>query len=243
MEEQRTFNPLVQGSSPWGGTMVATVDTTSGVFVALTVIGTIAFATSGVMAAAEASFDWLGALVLAVVVAVGGGTLRDVILGRPVSWVTDEWPVVVALGTAVAGILVLRIKPHLEPHESWPFLMMDTIGLATFVVLGASISLESGTSAFVAVLMGVVTGVGGGIVRDVLSGQRPIVFVGQLYAIPGILGASIHTLLDGLDVVRTVTVWLPVAFVVVLRTLAVRGDWHLPRVVPAGSSGESSNDG
>jgi branched-subunit amino acid ABC-type transport system permease component len=118
--------------------MFASVDTTSGALVVLTVIGTIAFAVSGVMAAAHSAMDWLGALVLAVVVAVGGGTMRDVLIGNlPVMWVDTKWPVVVALGTAVVGIVLLRIRPSLDPTEWRLYLAADAIGLGAFVGLHA----------------------------------------------------------------------------------------------------------
>ena len=83
--------------------------TDQGAFLVVAVLGTIAFATSGVLAAAETELDWLGATVLAVVVAIGGGTIRDVLIGNfPVTWVNDEWPVIVALCTVALGLIVLR---------------------------------------------------------------------------------------------------------------------------------------
>ncbi len=217
--------------------MIASVDTSSGALVALTVIGTIAFAVSGVMAAAHSAMDWLGALVLAVVVAVGGGTVRDVLIGNlPVMWVDTKWPVVVALGTAVAGIVLLRIRPTLDPTEWKLYLAADAIGLGTFVVLGTRIALDLRTSAFIAVLMGVVTGVGGGVVRDVVTGRPPMVLVGQIYAVAGAGGALVYVGLDAANVNESLAVWPPVALVVVVRGLAVRHDWHLPRVSPVARS-------
>ncbi|MEI6498245.1 MAG: TRIC cation channel family protein, partial [Actinomycetota bacterium] len=177
--------------------MFASVDTTSGALVVLTVIGTIAFAVSGVMAAAHSAMDWLGALVLAVVVAVGGGTMRDVLIGNlPVMWVDTKWPVVVALGTAVVGIVLLRIRPSLDPTEWRLYLAADAIGLGAFVVLGTRVALDDRASVFIAVLMGVVTGVGGGVIRDVVTGRRPMVLVGQIYAVAGCGGALVYVALD-----------------------------------------------
>lgn len=214
--------------------MFATVDTISGAFVALTVIGTIAFAVSGVMAAARSGMDWLGALVLAVVVAVGGGTMRDVLIGHlPVMWVDTKWPVVVALGTAVAGIVLLRLGPTLDPTEWRLYLAADALGLGAFVVLGTRIALDDGASVFIAVIMGVVTGVGGGVVRDVVTGRKPMVLVGQIYAVAGIGGALVYVALDAVRVNESLAVWPPVALVLVVRALVVRYDWHLPRVSPS----------
>ena len=214
--------------------MFASVDTTSGALVVLTVIGTIAFAVSGVMAAAHSAMDWLGALVLAVVVAVGGGTIRDVLIGNlPVMWVDTKWPVVVALGTAVVGIVLLRIRPSLDPTEWRLYLAADAIGLGAFVVLGTRVALDDRASVFIAVLMGVVTGVGGGVIRDVVTGRRPMVLVGQIYAVAGCGGALVYVALDAAGVNDFLAVCPPVVLVVVVRALAVRYDWHLPRVSPA----------
>jgi uncharacterized membrane protein YeiH len=168
-----------------------------------------------------------------VVVAVGGGTMRDVLIGNlPVMWVNTKWPVMVALGTAVAGIVLLRIRPTLDPTEWRLYLAADAIGLGAFVVLGTRIALDDRASAFIAVIMGVVTGVGGGVIRDVVTGRRPMVLVGQIYAVAGIGGALVYVALDAAGVNDSVAVWPPVALVVVVRALAVRYDWHLPRVSP-----------
>lgn len=222
--------------------MLASLATQSGVFLVIAVVGTIAFATSGVMAAAESDMDWLGALVLAVVVAIGGGTLRDVLIGNlPVTWVRDEWPVWVGLATGVIGIALLRARPASRLTRGIPYLAADAVGLGAFVVLGTSISLEAGTSAFVAVLMGVITGVGGGVVRDVLTSRRPMVLVGQVYAVAGLCGALVYVGLDAADGREEVKVWIPIAVVVVLRYFAVRFDLHLPRALtPRGSGDENS---
>ena len=211
--------------------------TNEGVFLVVAIIGTIAFATSGVFAAAEAGIDWLGATVLAVVVSIGGGTIRDILIGNlPVTWVRDEWPVVVALITVAAGLIVLRLPFHIDPlNHSW-YLASDAVGLGAFVVLGTSIALENGTSSFIAVFMGVITGVGGGVIRDVFTDKTPMVFVGQIYAVAGLVGATVHVLLRNNGATDVVQVWVPVLVVVGLRAIAIRFDVHLPRT---GKSGQS----
>ena len=213
-----------------GGVLADHIATDQGIFLVVAVIGTVAFALSGVLAAAEAGLDWLGAAVLAVVVSIGGGTLRDILIGNlPVTWVRDEWPIVVALATVVVGLAVLRLPFHVDPRNQLWYLACDAVGLGAFVVLGATIALDRGTSSFIAVFMGVVTGVGGGILRDVLAGKTPIVFVGQVYAIAGLVGAIVHVALWDSGQAESVRVWIPVAIVVVLRALAIRFDLHLPR--------------
>lgn len=204
--------------------------TSEGVFLIVAVIGTIAFATSGVLAAAEAGLDWLGATVLAVVVSIGGGTIRDVLIGNlPVTWIRDEWPVIVALITVAIGLIVLRLPFHIDPRNHAWYLASDAIGLGAFVVLGTSIALESGTSSFVAIFMGVITGVGGGVIRDIFTDQTPMVFVGQIYAVAGLIGSISHVVLREYDTSEGIQVWIPIAIVLTLRIIAIRFDVHLPR--------------
>lgn len=212
--------------------MLAVADTSTGPFLAIAVVGTIAFTISGVLAAAEAEMDWLGAIVLGVTVAIGGGTIRDVLLGSPVSWISEQWPVVLSITTAVLCLVALRLRPSLDLTRRTGFLLVDAVGLAAFVVLGASIAEEQRASAFVVVLMGVVTGVGGGIVRDVFAGRRPLVFVGEIYAVAGVLGALVFVALDAAGAPSGFVVWVPTATVIVVRVIAVRLDLHLPKAAP-----------
>lgn len=213
------------------------VATNEGAFLIVAIIGTIAFATSGVLAAAEAGLDWLGATVLAVVVAIGGGTIRDILIGNlPVTWVRDEWPVVVALCTVVIGLIILRLPIRIDPRNHIWYLASDAIGLGAFVVLGTSIALDSGTSSFIAIFMGVITGVGGGVIRDVFTGRTPMVFVGQVYAVAGLIGSVVYVALRETSASEPVGVWVPVATVVGLRALAIRFDLHLPRTARSSRS-------
>ena len=212
--------------------------TSSGALLMAAVLGTIAFATSGVVAAAAAKMDLLGAVVLAVVVAVGGGTLRDILIGNlPVTWVKHSWPLIVALGTAVVGLVTLRVRPGHDPTERLWYLATDAVGLGAFVVVGTSVAIQHGTSLFVSVFMGVISGVGGGVVRDLFTDRMPILFTGQVYGSAAIIGAIAFVLLDRMKVVESVKVWVPLALVVVLRALAVRYNLYLPR---AGGNSETS---
>lgn len=212
--------------------------TASTAFLALEVIGTMAFAISGVMAAARARMDWLGAAVLALAVAVGGGTLRDVFLGRlPVSWLERVWPVTVAIGTAVVMLVVLRIWPRARLDASTPILVADAAGLSTFVILGTQIGLAADLVPLLAVMLGVLTGVGGGVIRDLLTGNKPVVLVGQIYAVAGILGGAWFVLLNALGANPQVAVWTSVAIILGVRLVAIRRDWHLPRAMPASGDG------
>jgi uncharacterized membrane protein YeiH len=176
--------------------------------------------------------DWLGAIVLAVVVAIGGGTIRDVLIGRfPVSWIEDASPVLAAIGTAVIVIAILRLRPQADLVTWTPTLIADAAGLSAFVILGTDIALESGLNGFLAILLGTITGVGGGVLRDILTGNKPIVLVGQVYALAGIAGAALFVVLIELGVNPDLSVWLPMAVIFGIRMLSIRRDWHLPKVV------------
>lgn len=212
--------------------MIGGSEASSSIFLVIEVIGTVTFAISGVMAAARASMDWLGAIVLAVVVAIGGGTIRDVLIGRfPVSWIEDASPVLVAIGTAVIVIAILRLRPQADLVTWTPTLIADAAGLSAFVILGTDIALESGLDGFLAILLGTITGVGGGVLRDILTGNKPIVLVGQVYALAGIAGAALFVALIELGVNPDLSVWLPMAVIFGIRMLSIRRDWHLPKVV------------
>ena len=209
--------------------------TASTAFVVLEVVGTMAFAISGVMAAARAGMDWLGAVVLAIAVAIGGGTVRDVLLGRlPVAWLETVWPALLAIGTAAVMLVVLRIWPRAHLEAARPILVADAAGLSAFVIVGTQIGLAATLTPVLAVMLGVLTGVGGGVIRDLLTATKPAVLVGQIYAVAGLLGGAWFVLLEGLGVDTQVSVWTSVALVLALRLAAIRYGWHLPRALPVG---------
>ena len=197
----------------------------------VSVVGTIAFALSGVMAAAEAEMDWLGAVVLAAVAAIGGGTVRDLLLGEtPVFWVDDRWPLLAAFGTAAVALVMLRLRPSIDPRRTTLYVATDAIGLGAFVVVGTSVALDAGTSYFIAAVMGVITGVGGGVLRDVLARRTPIVLVGEIYAVAGLLGAVAQLGLREAGAGTSLQIWLSLLIIVAVRAVAVRFGLHLPRI-------------
>lgn len=196
----------------------------------VSVIGTVAFALSGVMAATEAGMDWLGGVVLAAVAAIGGGTIRDLLIDSRVFWIADEWPLIVSLVTAAAAIVVLRARPSVDPRRASWYVASDAVGLGAFAVVGASIALESGTSSFIAAFMGVITGVGGGVLRDVFARRMPIVFVGEIYAVAALIGTLSHLVLVEARAGEIAELWVPLAVVVAVRAVAVRWSLRLPRL-------------
>ena len=202
----------------------------SGAVLIVSIIGTVAFALSGVMAATEAGMDWLGGVVLAAVVAIGGGTIRDLLIDNRVFWIADEWPLIVSLVTAAVAIVVLRARPSVDPRRASWYVASDAVGLGAFAVVGTSIALESGTSYFIAAFMGVITGVGGGVLRDVFARRMPIVFVGEIYAVAALIGTLSHLVLVEAKAGEIAELWVPLAVVVVVRAAAVRWSLRLPRL-------------
>jgi uncharacterized membrane protein YeiH len=126
--------------------------------------------------------------------------------------------------------VALRVQPSADPRRTALYVASDAVGLGAFVVVGTSVALEAGTSSFIAAVMGVITGVGGGVLRDVLARRTPIVLVGEIYAIAGLIGATLQLLLRELRAGAAMQVWVPLLCVVVVRALAVRFALHLPRL-------------
>ena len=210
-------------------------------YLVLEYIGTVAFAVSGAAVAARAGMDWLGVAVLAVITAVGGGTVRDLLLGRlPVGWIQDPWPVWVALGTAAVIIAEAYWHPRKAPDSYRVVLVADAAGLAVFTVTGTLLALAANATGPVAVMLGVVTGTGGGVARDILARQRPLILVGQIYAITAAVGSTVLVVLTDAHAPSEVARWTAIAVVLALRLLAIRYSWSLPRLPskPARASGQ-----
>ena len=185
---------------------------------------------SGGAVAVRAGMDWLGVVVLAVVAAVGGGTLRDLLIGRmPVSWVSEPWPIGVAVGAAVLVIAVGHRVPHVALDSRKAVLVADAAGLAAFTVTGTLVSLAAGASSWIAVALGVVTGAGGGVLRDVLARHQPLILIGQIYAFASLLGATVVVGLTEAGASQGLTRWTAVAVVLAVRLAAIRWKWTLPR--------------
>jgi len=189
------------------------------------VIGTIAFAVSGALVAGRRKMDWFGVVVLAVLVAVGGGSLRDMLLGlTPVFWVQSIWYVLLAAITALVVIPLKRLN-----FDDQKFLMLsDALGLAVFAVLGTQKALGVGTNAFVAIVMGVITGVFGGVLRDVLANRDPSILYGDIYALAAMIGCTVYVLLLQTPILPIFALWISMGVILVIRLIAIRRDLSLP---------------
>jgi len=191
----------------------------------LQALGTVAFAVSGALVAGRRKMDWFGVVVLAVMVAVGGGSLRDMLLGvTPVFWVESPWFVLLAVITALVTIPVAR--SGFNPQHS--LMLSDAIGLAVFAILGTEKSLELGVNAFVAIIMGIVTGTFGGVLRDVLANRDPSILYGDIYALAAMAGCTIFVLLMQTAIPSPYALWMSIGVVLILRVIAITRNWSIP---------------
>ena len=199
--------------------------TSDTILIALQVIGTVAFAISGALLAGRQKMDWFGVVVLAVIVAVGGGSLRDLLLGiTPVFWVQSPWFIVLAGIVALVTIPLIRLGVYRRNY----LLLSDAMGLAVVAVLGTEKALEFGANAFIAIIMGVITGVFGGILRDLLANRDPTIFYGGIYAFAALIGCAIFVLLLQTSIPSLTALWFSIAVILVIRLVAIFRDWSLP---------------
>ena len=199
--------------------------------VVLDLVGIFVFAISGALVAVRKELDVFGVLVLAGVTGLGGGWLRDVLIDATPPASLMDWRYLVA--PVAAGLLTFRYHPTLGRMER-SVNVFDAFGLALFCVTGAVKAQEYGLGLAAAALMGMVTGIGGGMARDVLAGRVPVVFRGELYAIPALAGASVAVVLHAEGQPFWLTALCGGSLCLVWRLVAIRRDWRAP--MPAGPS-------
>lgn len=191
----------------------------------LDLTGVAVFALSGVLAARDRGLDVLGVIVVAAITAIGGGTLRDLLLDRhPIFWITDITYLLVIIGTALLAIAYVRIRP--PPGVS--LLVADAFGLALFALLGAQYAEAAQSPALIVVLMGTMTGVTGGVLRDVITARVPLILQREIYATAAIAGVTAYLVMQALGVPQPVAFAGGMIVVVVLRLISIRWNLHLP---------------
>ncbi|MDH5327152.1 MAG: trimeric intracellular cation channel family protein [Gammaproteobacteria bacterium] len=191
----------------------------------ITLIAVIVSSASGVLKAGFNQFDLFGVIMIGLVTGLGGGSLRDMLLDRDVFWIKDQMFFIASLLSAVAMFIVAR-KVAISPKF---FLIPDAAGLATFGIAGTLVSLMVGAPWLVASFMGVITGTMGGIFRDVLSNEKPVVFQSQLYATVSWGGSLLFIGLLAVHMDATVAAIVSGTGIFVARLLAIRFDLCLPR--------------
>jgi Predicted membrane protein len=182
--------------------------------------------------------DVIGVTVLAVVTAVGGGTIRDVILGIPVFWVKQ--PIYLAVCLVAAALIVLWMRFWKPPESSLG--IADALGLGLFAIGGSQTARVAGVAPIIVILMGAITGVAGGVIRDILSAEVPTVFrQGELYASAAITGTTLYVALVWIGLTEPVAAIIGMVTVVLIRFASVL--WHIELPMPRVSSDSSRNKG
>jgi len=191
----------------------------------LDLLGTAAFAASGALAGVQRRMDLLGVVVLALVTAVGGGTIRDVLLGSiPPFCFNDENYLYLSI---VVALFVFYFHHSLDFLKR-PLPYFDALGLGTFLVIGTGKALKYDAGFLVAVMMGVMTATAGGVVRDVLSDQVPFILQKEIYATACIVGGILYYALYQVGVNESLTAVIAAFLVVVIRVIAIHRHWSLP---------------
>ena len=200
---------------------------------ALDLVGVFTFALSGGLVAVKKGLDLFGVLVLAGAAALGGGVLRDVLIGDIPPVGISDWRLLTC--ALVAGLTTFLYHPAIE-RISRLVRVLDAAGLAVFAVSGSLKALGAGMDPLTSVFVGGLTAVGGGIVRDVLAGQVPEVLRREMYALPALLGSALVVTAHHFDVISPLVIWGCVALVFTVRMVAVLLDVHAPKPLRTGAA-------
>lgn len=197
---------------------------TNDIWVSLEIFGTVIFAISGAISAVKREFDLTGVILIACVVGNGGGTIRDLLIGAPVFWLT-QWSYIVI--SMIAGGLTFLLMRYVYLAQKF-MLYSDALGLGVFAITGAEKALAYGCGSFIAVIMGLITGIGGGLIRDTLCNQKPLVLCEEIYAMAATAGAIVFVLLPETWQVSSFAYLSCALLVFIIRIIAVKYNLHLP---------------
>ncbi|RYZ55966.1 MAG: trimeric intracellular cation channel family protein [Sphingobacteriales bacterium] len=191
----------------------------------LELIGTVSFAISGAIAGSRKDHDLFGASFVGLITAIGGGTLRDVLLGSyPLVWIQD----INILYAVLTGILIARIFYQQMMHLRRTLFLFDTMGIALFTIVGTEKALSLGVRPEIAALMGMFTAVMGGVIRDTLTNEIPVIFRKEIYASACLAGAVLYLLLSHFEIDRNLNFIASSALIIAIRMVAIRYDLSLP---------------
>lgn len=196
------------------------------IYYILMMIGTFALSISGSLTSMDKRFDVFGVVIIAFVTAVGGGTLRDLIIDREVFWLVDPYYLYIIIGGSVLSMIFRKKLNYLRTF----LLLFDTIGLALFTILGAQIGLAHELNFISIIIIATITGVVGGILRDVLVNEIPVIFKKEIYATISIVGSVLFLMLRYADFNDTATHLIPVFLIIALRLIVVRFKISLPSI-------------
>ncbi|UII76357.1 trimeric intracellular cation channel family protein [Flagellimonas sp. HMM57] len=191
------------------------------------ILGTVAFAISGVLVAMEKRLDLFGVLIIAFVTAIGGGTLRDLLIGNtPVVWIRDLTYVITIGVTVFFGVLFVNQLKYLRKS----LFLFDTIGIGLYTMLGIEKGLQAGLSPVICIALGTMTASFGGVIRDILCNEIPVIFRKEIYATACILGGGSYFLLTLLPIGENYAYVAAILVVISLRLLAVKFKIRLPNI-------------
>ena len=190
------------------------------------IVGTIAFAISGVRLAGRRNYDIFGGCVLAWVTAVGGGTLRDTMLGQTPFWMTSP----IYITCTFLALILVQIFANLMDKMNTAWIFFDTLGLALFTIAGLQKTLALGQPMWVAIMMGCITGVAGGVIRDILASIKPVIFQKDIYAMSSILGGCVYALLLSWNIDPWAISAITFFFIVIVRLVGLRLNIELPKI-------------
>lgn len=192
----------------------------------LDLIGTGAFAISGALAGVKKDMDIYGISVLSLVTAVGGGTIRDVLVGRIPPFIFRDYNYI--LVSLICAFVVFFFYKKVERSFKL-LLIMDAMGLGVFTVIGVKVGIEYHAGVIGSIFMGVMTGTFGGMIRDLLQGEIPLVLKKEVYASASLLGGIVYLLLSNISSYGSINIFAGTIVVFTLRILAIFKNWHLPR--------------
>jgi uncharacterized membrane protein YeiH len=194
----------------------------------LDLLGVCVFAATGALVASRKEMDLVGFGLMACLTGVGGGTLRDLLLGRPVFWIAEPTAVLICLGIAVLLFFTAHVIQRRYPLLLWA----DGIGIALYGVMGAELARQSGAGPLIAIIMGMMTATFGGLIRDVVCGETPLILRKEVYATCAVLAAAVYVVLAELDVAREAAVAAGFAAGFILRAFGIARGLSLPVYKP-----------
>lgn len=193
-------------------------------FTFIEILGTLAFAISGIRLASAKRFDWFGAYIVGFTTAVGGGTMRDLMLSQTPFWMLDSSYLIVTAGAM--GIVICLGRYLIKLNNT--FFIFDAIGLGLFTVVGIEKTLAAGFPLWVAVIMGTITGAAGGVLRDILINEEPLIFRKEIYALACVFGGVAFRFCQQLEIGDPMIQIVTAMSVIVVRVVAVHYKLRLP---------------
>ncbi len=196
-------------------------------YLVIDILGTVAFAISGVLVAMEKKLDLFGVLIIAFVTAIGGGTLRDFLIGNtPVGWMTTPVYLITITATVIATIIFVKQLRYFRKS----LFLFDTIGIGLYTMVGVEKGLSAGLSPVMCIILGTITASFGGVIRDILCNEIPVIFRREVYATICILGGVIYFILIQLPFDNTYAYITAILAIILMRLLAVRFKISLPNI-------------